>query len=37
LSDTELKQLAEQLWLWHDSALRELMKRGHVVPRSTGG
>jgi len=37
LDDTELKRLAEQLWQWHDSALRELIKRGHVVPRGTGG
>jgi hypothetical protein len=31
LNDEELKQLAEQLWHWHDTALRELIKRGHVV------
>ena len=37
LDDTELKRLAEQLWHWHDSALRELIKRGHVVPLGTGG
>ena len=31
LNDVELKQLTEQLWHWHDTALRELIKRGHVV------
>jgi hypothetical protein len=31
LNDEELKQLTEQLWHWHDTALRELIKRDHVV------
>ena len=31
LNDVELKQLTEQLWHWHDTAMRELIKRGHVV------
>ena len=29
----ELQRLTEQLWRWHDEALRELLKRGHVVPK----
>jgi hypothetical protein len=33
MDDVELQQLAEQLWRWHDEALRELLKRGHVVPK----
>jgi len=32
MKDAELKQLSEQLWHWHDTALRELIKRGHVLP-----
>jgi hypothetical protein len=32
LNDADLKRLSEQLWHWHDSALRELIKRGHVLP-----
>ena len=31
--DADLQRLAEQLWRWHDEALRELLKRGHVVPK----
>ena len=31
LNDVELKQLTEQLWHWHDTAMRELIKRGHGV------
>jgi hypothetical protein len=31
LNDVELTQLIEQLWHWHDAAMRELIKRGHVV------
>ena len=31
LSNVELKELTEQLWHWHDTAMRELIKRGHVV------
>jgi hypothetical protein len=33
MDDAELKRLADQLWHWHDTSLRELIKRGHVVPR----
>ena len=33
LDDASLKRLTEQLWHWHDAALRELISRGHVVPR----
>jgi hypothetical protein len=33
MDDTELQRLTEQLWRWHDEALRELLKRGHVVPK----
>ena len=33
LNDVELKQLSEQLWHWHDTALRALIKRGHVSPK----
>jgi hypothetical protein len=33
LNDVELKGLTEQLWHWHDAAMRELIKRGHVVSR----
>ena len=33
MEDAELQRLAEQLWRWHDEALRELLKRGHVVPK----
>ncbi len=33
MDDVELQQLTEQLWRWHDEALRELLKRGHVVPQ----
>jgi hypothetical protein len=33
MEDLELQQLTDQLWRWHDEALRELLKRGHVVPR----
>ena len=29
----ELQRLTEQLWRWHDEALRELLRRGHVVPQ----
>ena len=32
MGDTDLQRLTEQLWRWHDEALRELLKRGHVVP-----
>jgi hypothetical protein len=32
MEDVELQRLTEQLWRWHDEALRELLKRGHVVP-----
>jgi hypothetical protein len=32
MEDLELQRLTEQLWRWHDEALRELLKRGHVVP-----
>ena len=31
LNDVELTQLTEELWHWHDTAMRELIKRGHVV------
>ena len=37
LNDVELTQLTEQLWHWHDTAMRELIKRGHVVSRSGTG
>jgi hypothetical protein len=33
MEDIDLQRLTEQLWRWHDSALRELLKRGHVVPQ----
>jgi hypothetical protein len=33
MEDIELQRLTDQLWRWHDEALRELLKRGHVVPR----
>ena len=33
MEDTDLQRLTEQLWRWHDEALRELLKRGHVVPQ----
>jgi len=33
MEDIDLQRLTEQLWRWHDEALRELLKRGHVVPR----
>jgi hypothetical protein len=33
MEDADLQRLAEQLWRWHDEALRELLKRGHVVPK----
>jgi hypothetical protein len=33
MDDIELQRLSEQLWRWHDEALRELLKRGHVVPQ----
>ena len=33
MEDLDLQRLTEQLWRWHDEALRELLKRGHVVPR----
>jgi hypothetical protein len=33
MEDVDLQRLTEQLWRWHDSALRELLKRGHVVPK----
>ena len=33
MEDVDLKQLTEQLWRWHDEALRELLKRGHVVAK----
>jgi hypothetical protein len=33
MEDADLQRLTEQLWRWHDEALRELLKRGHVVPR----
>ena len=33
MEDADLQRLTEQLWRWHDSALRELLKRGHVVPK----
>jgi len=33
VEDVDLQRLTEQLWRWHDSALRELLKRGHVVPK----
>ncbi|HJU32023.1 MAG TPA: hypothetical protein VJ740_11220 [Hyphomicrobiaceae bacterium] len=33
MEDLDLQRLTEQLWRWHDQALRELLKRGHVVPK----
>jgi hypothetical protein len=33
MDDVDLQGLTEQLWRWHDEALRELLKRGHVVPQ----
>jgi hypothetical protein len=33
MDDIDLQRLTEQLWRWHDEALRELLKRGHVVPK----
>ena len=33
MEDLELQRLTEELWHWHDEALRELLKRGHVVPQ----
>ena len=33
MKDFGLQQLTEQLWRWHDEALRELLRRGHVVPQ----
>ena len=33
MDDVDLQRLTEQLWRWHDEALRELLKRGHVVPQ----
>jgi hypothetical protein len=33
MDDLELQRLTEQLWRWHDEALRELLRRGHVVPQ----
>ena len=33
MEDVELQQLTEQLWRWHDEALRELLRRGHVAPK----
>ena len=33
MEDADLQPLAEQLWRWHDEALRELLKRGHIVPK----
>ncbi|MBO0740979.1 MAG: hypothetical protein J2P51_06095 [Hyphomicrobiaceae bacterium] len=34
MEDLELQRLTDQLWRWHDEALRELLKRGHVVPQA---
>jgi hypothetical protein len=36
MEDADLQRLTEQLWRWHDEALRELLKRGHVVPKQKG-
>ena len=33
MEDVDLHELTEKLWRWHDAALRELLKRGHVVPQ----
>ena len=33
MEDVELQRLTDQLWRWHDEALRELLKRGHVGPQ----
>ena len=33
MDDIQLQRLSEQLWRWHDEALRELLRRGHVVPQ----
>jgi len=33
MGDVDLQRLSEQLWRWHDEALRELLKRGHVVSK----
>ena len=33
MDDLELQRLTQQLWRWHDEALRELLRRGHVVPQ----
>ena len=33
MEDADLQRLTEQLWRWHDEALRELLRRGHVVPQ----
>jgi hypothetical protein len=33
MEDVDLQRLTEQLWRWHDEALRELLKRGHVVAK----
>jgi hypothetical protein len=33
MEDVDLHRLSEQLWRWHDEALRELLRRGHVVPK----
>ena len=33
MEDADLQRLTDQLWRWHDKALAELLKRGHVVPK----
>ena len=33
MEDGDLQQLTDQFWRWHDKALAELLKRGHVVPQ----
>jgi hypothetical protein len=33
MEDVDLQRLTDQLWRWHDKALSELLKRGHVVPQ----
>ena len=37
MENADLQRLTDQLWRWHDKAMAELLKRGHVVPKRTEG
>ena len=34
MEDADLQRLTDPSWRWHDKALTELLKRGHVVPKA---